>query len=189
MRKVLVLLAVFLLPASGCVQGGLQKNAPAPAAVPTVVFEPTDSSYLLACVNELQGLKEKALERYYSEAASRLSEGDDQTTLQFICLSLHPDADYKQFQQGEKLFRQFIDEHPDASSDMEGLLALYSRLDLAWVNRVAGQKKILAERDTLAKEVETLQMQVKRDQGRIQELQSQIDQLRNIESIIKNREH
>ena len=189
MKNVLVILVVFLLAAGGCVQVGQQNKGSASAVVPTVVFEPSGSSYLLACVNELQGLKEKDLERYYSEAASRLSEGDDRDTLQFVCLSLHPKADYQQFQQGEKLFRKFIDEHPDASDDMLGLLALYSRLDQAMLNRETGQKKILAERDELAKEVETLKMQIKRDQGRIQELESQIDQLKNIENIIKNREH
>ena len=166
-----------------------QSKTSALAVAPTVVFEPSDSSYLLACVNELQGLKEKNLERYYSEAASRLKEGDDRDTLRFICLSLHSKADYKQFQQGEKLFRQFIDEHPDASDDMQGLLALFSRLDQAMVNRSTDRKQLLDERDKLAAEVETLQLQIKRDQGRIQELQSQIDQLKNIENIIKNREH
>ncbi len=189
MKSLLVLLAVFLLPAGGCVQVEQQNKAPAPAVSPAVVFESSDSSYLLACINELQGLKEKNLERYYNEAASRLSKGNGRDTLRFICLSLHPKSDYEQFQQGEKLFRKFIDEHPDASGDMEGLLALFSRLDQAMVNRSTDRKQLLDERDKLAAEVETLQLQIKRDQGRIQELQSQIDQLKNIENIIKNREH
>lgn len=184
-----MLLVVVLLSVGGCVQVGQQNKTPASAVGPTVVFEPSDSSYLLACVNELQGLKRKDLKRYYSEAASRLSKGNDQDTLQFVCLSLHPKADHKQFQQGEKLLRTFIAEHPDASDDMQGLLVLYKRLGRAMANSKTGQKKILAERDELAKEVETLQQQFKRDQGRIQELQSQIDQLKNIENIIKNREH
>ena len=189
MKNVMVLLVVFLLPVAGCMQVGLlHDKGTAPAVAPTVVYKPSDSSYLLACVHELQGLKKKTLERYYTEAAKTLQEGNDQDILRFICLSLHVRADDKQFRRGKKMLRKYIDEHPDASGDMEGLLALFSRLDLAMVDRRTGYKKLLDERDALLKEVETLRLQIKRDQGRIQELQSQIEQLKNIESIIKNRE-
>ena len=65
---------------------------------------------------------------------------------------------------------------------------LFDRLEQSMVNRLTDRKKLLGERDESAAQVETLQLQTKQDQERIQELQSQIDQLKNIESIIKNRE-
>ena len=98
-------------------------------------------------------------------------------------------ADDKQIKQGDKLFKRYIEEHPDSSDDMQGLLVLFDRLEQAKVNSSMDLKKLLDERDELAAQVETLQVQAKQDQERIQELQSQIDQLKNIESIIKNREH
>lgn len=189
MNNMLVLLVGCLFIAGGCVQMDGQNKTSVLAVAPTVVFEKSDSSYLLACINELQELKEKNFERYYREAESRLEEGDDLDALRYICLSLHSKADYKQLRKGEKLFRQFIDEHPDALDDMQGLLVLFNRLDQAMVNRSADRKQLLNERDRLAAEVEALQLQVKRDQGRIKELQGQINQLKNIENIIKNREH
>jgi hypothetical protein len=167
---------------------------------------PSDSSYLLSCVNELQGLKQKDFDRYSVEAANRLEKGDDQGTLQFICLTLHQRSDYKQFKRGEKLLRKYIKEHPDTSDAMQGLLVLLGQLEQAMVNRWTDRKKLLDERGEQAVQVETLLLQnkqdqvriqelqsqmdklKKQDQVRIQELQSQIDQLKNIENIIKNRE-
>ncbi len=195
MKRVQVLLAAAVfLAAGGCAQVGQQNGTPAPPVVPAVVFEPSDSSYLLSCVNELQGMKKKNFKRYYKDAGSRIQGGGDRDILRYVCLSLHPAADSRQFQRGKKLLREFIDGHPDASADMEGLFFLYSRIHKYRSTHspdppVEGREKIIAERDELAKEVETLQMQVKRDQGRIKELQGQIDELKNIESIIKNREH
>jgi hypothetical protein len=183
-----LMLVVILLLIGGCVQVGQDNGFPPPTVSPTVVFVPSDSSYLLSCVSELQGLKQKDFDRYSVEAASRLEQGDDRDTLRFICLNLHHRADYKQFKRGEKLLRQYIEEHPDASNDMQGLLVLSVRLEQAMVNRWTDRKKLLDEGDELAAQVETLQLQTKQDQERIQELQSQIDQLKNIENIIKNRE-
>lgn len=168
-KKGLVLVAILLL-IGGCVQVGQDTGSPPP----TVVFVPSDSSYLLACVSELQGLKKKDFDRYSEEAAIRLEEGDDRDTLQFICLTLHQRADYKQFKRGEKLLRKYIKEHPDTSDDMQGLIILLGQLEQAMVNRWVDRKKLLVERDELAVQVETLQ--------------SQLDQLKNIENIIKNRE-
>ena len=187
MKNGLVLVVILLL-IGGCVQVGQDTGSPPPAVSPTVVFVPSDSSYLLACVSELQGLKQKDFDRYSVEAAIRREKGDDQDRLRFICLSLHQLADDEQYKQGEKLLRQYIGEHPDSSDDMQGLLVLFDRLDKAMVKRRMDRKKLLDEGDELAAQVETLQLQTKQDQERIQELQSQIDQLKNIESIIKNRE-
>ena len=182
-------LVVSLLLIGGCVQVGQEAGSPPPAVSPTVVFVSSDSSYLLSCINELQGLKQKDFDLYSVEAAVRMKQGDDRDTLRFICLSLHQRADDKLFKKGRKLFRNYIEEHPDASDDMQGLLILFNRLDQVKVNRYMDRKKLLDELDELTAQIETLQVQTRQDQERIQELQSQIDQLKNIESIIKNREH
>lgn len=191
MKCLLVVLSVLFLSIGGCVQSGQHNKGSLSAISPTVIFEPSDCSYLLSCVNELQGLKKKKFNHFLEESASRLKGGGDKDTLRFICMSMHSKAGYKQARKGEKLLQQYIDEHPDASGDMKGLLALFSRLNQSRGSLLSGNdsKKIIAERDNLAKDVEDLQLVIKRDQGRIQELQSQIDQLKNIENIIKNREH
>lgn len=183
-----LVLVVFLLLIGGCVQVGQDIGSPPSAISPTVVFVPSDSSYLLACVNELQGLKQNDFDRYSGEAAIRLEGGDDKDTLQYICLTLHQRADYKLFKQGEKLLRRYIKEHPDTSDSMQGLLVLLKQLEEAMVKRSTDRKKLLDERGEQAEQVETLLLQTKQDQERIQELQSQIDELKNIENIIKNRE-
>ncbi len=187
MKNGLVLVVILLL-IGGCVQVGQDTGSLPPDVSPTVVFVPSDSSYLLACVSELQGLKQKDFDRYSVEAAIRLKEGDDQDTLQFICLTLHQRADYKQFKRGEKLLRRYIEEHSDTSDDMQGLIILLGQLEQAKVNHWTDRKKLLGEHDELAAQVETLQLQTEQDQKQIQELQSQIDQLKNIENILKNRE-
>jgi hypothetical protein len=190
MKKLLVLPVVIFFFISGCVQSGQHKGSRS-TVPPTVIFEPSDCSYLLSCLNELQGLKKKKFNHFMQESASRLKGGGEKDTLRFICMSMHKKAGYKQARKGEKLLKQYIDEHPDASGDMKGLLTLFRRLNQARGSRQAGNdiKKIIVERDELAKEVENLKLMIKRDQGRILELQSQIDQLKNIENIIKNREH
>jgi len=191
MKSLLVLLFVLFLFMGGCVQPGQHNKGSLSVIPPTVIFEQSDSSYLLSCVNELQGLNKKKFNHFLKESASRVKGGGDKDTLRFICMSMHTKAGLKQAGKGEKLLKKYIDEHPDASGDMKGLLVLFSRLNQSRASLGSRNdgKKIIAERDKLAKEVDDLQLAVKRDQGRILELQSQIDQLKNIENIIKNREH
>ena len=188
MKNVFALFVILLLT-GGCVQVGQHPAGSSPAIASTVVLEPSETFYLLNCVSELQGLKQKEFNRYYREAANSLKKGDDRDTLWFICLSLNSRADYKQFKKGKKVFGQYLEEHPYTSSDMQGMFVLVSRLDQARINRLVSRKKLLAERDALAAEIESLQLESKHDKGRIRELQNQIDQLKNIEHIIKNREH
>lgn len=187
MKNRLVVVVMFLL-AGGCAQVGEHREDAYSTVAPTVVFKPSDSSYLLACVSEVEGLKKEDFDRYYMEGAARLASGDDQDILKSICLSMHKHADKKQFKQGLKLLDRYIDEHTGGSDDMEGLLILYSRLEDAMEKQLAGHRKLIDERDKLAAEVESLHMQIKQEQARINELQNQIDQLKDIENIIKNRE-
>lgn len=187
MKHVVVLLT--LLAVGGCVQAGRQDTAASSAVAPTIVFKSSDSAYLLACINELQEIKQKDFHRYLKEAASRLERGEDRDTLKFVCLSLHPKAGNAQFKKGREVLKKYVAEHPDAGEDMQGLLVLFNRLAQAMTRSSSGRKKIQEERDKLAAEVESMQSEMKQDKGQIQELQHQIDQLKNIENIIKNREH
>jgi hypothetical protein len=180
-------LIIFLLTA-GCVQKGYLDGTSSSVA-PAVVFEPSESSYLLSCVNELQGLTRKDFVSYSTEVAARLDQGGEEDLFKYICLSLHPKADYKQFKRGKKLLNQYIDEHSDSSVDMRGLLVLVKQLDRAFVGSFSGQNRMREERDRLKAKVTSLELESKQNQGQIQELQRQIDQLKNIENIIKNREH
>ena len=83
MKNSLALVAILLL-IGGCVQVGQETGSPPPAVSPTVVFVASDSSYLLSCISELQGLKQKDFDRYSVEAAVRLEQGDDSDTLRFV---------------------------------------------------------------------------------------------------------
>jgi hypothetical protein len=186
MNKYLLLL-VFLF-AGGCVQGSYLDGSTGTVA-PTVVFEPSGSSSLLSCVNELQGLTRKEVLNFTREVAENIDPGNEENQLKYICLSLNPKADYKQFKRGKKALAQYIEQHPDATSDMQGLLVLVKQLDRALLGSFSGRNKIQAERDMLAAKIEALELETTQDQVKIQELQRQVDQLKNIENIIKNREH
>lgn len=183
-----VVLFVLLLSA-GCAQIGQQNRAVSTEVAPTVVFRPADSAYLLSCINELQGMKQKDFIRYSEEATRRLERGGGRDTLKFVCLSLHPKAGSAQLKKGREILKKYIEEHPDAGEDMQGLLVLLDRLVRSGAMRSAGLRKIKVERDALAAKVESMQLELNQDKGQIQELQHQIDQLKNIENIIKNREH
>ncbi len=184
-KKIVVILFILM---SGCVHADFE-NSGMSGIAPTVVFEPSGSSSLLTCVNELQGMSRKELVRYTAEVAETLASGDEENLIKYICLSLHPKADYRQFKRGKKVLARYLDEHPDASEDMQGVFVLVKQLDRALLGSFSGRNKIQEERDKLAAQVESLELTAKQDQGKIQELQRQIDQLKNIENIIKNREH
>jgi chromosome segregation ATPase len=184
----------FLL--GGCVAANRQTAGLDELLEPTVVFRASDSGYILSCLQELGSLHSKEFNAYFSATEARLENGDDEDQLRFICLSLSTKANYKQFKQGEGLLEQYIKEHPDSQKEMAGLRALVDRLDQAKVTRWSSRKKMLDEKEELEAEVaalqariETLQGEHEQDTVRIKELRNQIEQLKNIENIIKNREH
>ncbi len=205
------LVAMFMMGGllSGCVEMMQQPRQTGSTAGPTVIFQSTDSSTILACLKESENIRPKEFNRYYKAARKRAKDGDDEDRLRLICLSLHPRADYKVFRSGMEDLKQYIADHPENQKDLQGLLALIKRLDLATRNRWKLQKQIsqekekllaeqravaeeketlLAEQEELRRQVEQLQGRLEQEQARIKELQSQIEQLKNIENIIKNRE-
>ncbi len=191
---VLFLCGVFLL--SGCVAANRQMAETNEQLEPTVVFRPAAGSYILSCLEDLSSIRSKEFNDFFQSAEGQLSNGSDEDTLRFICLSLSVKANYKQFKQGTEALEQYIVDHPDSREEMVGLLGLISRLDQAKIARWSGRKKLLDEKEELEGEVATLQAEIKtlqaeseQDKVRIQELRNQIEQLKNIENIIKNREH
>ncbi|HHD63140.1 MAG TPA: hypothetical protein ENK96_01975 [Desulfobulbaceae bacterium] len=184
----------FLL--GGCVAANRQTGGLDELLEPTVVFRANDSAYILSCLQKLGSLHSKEFNAYFSATEARLASGKDEDKLRFICLSLNTKANYKQFKQGEALLGLYIKEHPDSREEMKGLLSLVDRLDQVKVTRWSNRKKMLDEKDELETEVaslrariETLQGEHEQDTVKIQELRNQIEQLKNIENIIKNREH
>ena len=138
----------------------------------------------------------------FKMAEDVLLRGNDLDKLNFICLSLHAKADYRQFKQGTRVLEQYVTEHPESQSDIKGLQILVDRLDKEIITKWSAWKSLLEENDELKAKVESsrgklaqdqvliekLQKQLAQDQVLIGELQNQIEQLKNIENIIKSRE-
>ncbi|MDH3783671.1 MAG: hypothetical protein OES33_13210, partial [Desulfobulbaceae bacterium] len=106
----------------------------------------------------------------------------------FICLSLHAKADYRQFKQGTRVLEQYVTEHPESPSEIKGLQILVDRLDIEIITKWSAWKSLLEENDELKVKVESSRGKLEQNQVLIGELQNQIEQLKNIENIIKSRE-
>ena len=195
MKKICCLIGVGLL-LSGCVAIHRQTRDQGQDILPTVVFHSSPGASILSCLQETASLHSREFNEYFQQTEARLSNGRDEDALRLICLSLHPKASYRQFKQGEEVLRSYIKTHPDNREELQGLLALVERLDQAKVARWSNRKKLLDEKEELEAEVASLQERVdvllrehEQDMVKIQELRNQIEQLKNIENIIKNREH
>ncbi|MFP7754523.1 hypothetical protein ACLG6S_07700 [Thermodesulfobacteriota bacterium B35] len=173
---------------TGCAELGQDRVVAGGAMDPTIVFRPTDCSYVLACLNELNSTRGRDFDLHFKAAEKKLSSGDDRDKLRFICLALNKRADYRQFKKGMEVLRTYIEEHPESGQDLQGLKSLVDRLDQAKINRWIARKKLLDRQEELEAENDRLQSELSQAQVRIKELQNQIEQLKNIENIIKNRE-
>ncbi len=194
--KTIIFIFFCTVVLGGCVAVQRQTGELDNLLEPTVVFHATDGSSILTCLNDIGSLRSREFNRYFREAKIRLADGKDEDKLRFICLSLNDKASYRQFKQGVALLKQYIKEHPDSRGELRGLTGLIDRLDKAKVTRWSGRKKMLDEKEELEAEVASLQARVEallreheQDVVKIQELRNQIEQLKNIENIIKNREH
>jgi len=194
--KTIIFLFCCSVVLGGCVVVQRQAGELDNLLEPTVVFHATDGSSILSCLDDIGSLRSREFNRYFQEAKNRINEGRDEEKLRFICLSLNDKASYRQFKQGVALLKQYIKEHPDSREELSGLMSLIDRLDKAKVARWSGRKKLLDEKEELEAEVASLQARVEallreheQDAVKIQELRNQIEQLKNIENIIKNREH
>jgi len=195
MKKICCLVTLVLM-LSGCVAIHRQNRDQGQNMLPTVVFHSTPGASILACLEETAAMRSREFNDYFQQAEERLDSGRDEDALRLICLSLHSKASYRQFKQGEELLHTYIKRHPDNSKELQGLSGLVGRLDQAKVARWSNRKKLLDEKEELEAEVASLQERVdtllrehEQDMVKIQELRNQIEQLKNIENIIKNREH
>jgi predicted RNase H-like nuclease (RuvC/YqgF family) len=191
-----VLLFVCLLLLGGCAELRPYNSEP------VGLREPSVTEYLLSCLNDIHDTGAEEFSANFKMAENSITMGNDLAKLNFICLSLHAKADYRQFKQGTRVLEQYIDEHPESPSDILGFQILIDRLDKEIITKWSAWKSLLEENDELKIKVESsrgkleqdqvliekLQKQLAQDKALIGELQSQIEQLKNIENIIKSRE-
>jgi hypothetical protein len=198
--KNLCLVSVFLscLLVSGCAGGFGKKEPEEPKE--KIVVQATDADTILSCLADNQKMSRKELSEAYKEAYAARAESDGRFRL--ICLSLHPDASYKQFKEGVETLSLHIKSHPESAPSLQGISLLMQRIDrekiVKWVqsNKNLGakegleaeNKELLERNEMLFERNRVLEKSAASDQVRIKELQKQIEQLKNIETIIKNRE-
>jgi hypothetical protein len=155
---------------------------------PFSLNEKNFADHLLSCLNDIYDIDPKEFAVIFERAENRLQYGRDQDKLRFICLSLHPKAEHKQFKQGTKVLEQYIAQHPDSGGEIQGLRVLIDRLDMEIQTKWSAWKSLQKDNEALTAEVKSLQEKHDKDQVLIEELQKQIEQLKNIENIIKSRE-
>jgi len=108
-----------------------------------------------------------------------------QHTLKMICLNIHPLAGYSQFRKGIQQISDFLLAHPNDTSGLNGLENILDQLNRERVVRW----NLSIENQDLIEKNKQLQQKAAQDKNRLTELKKQIDQLKNIESIIKNRDN
>lgn len=150
--------------------------------------EPDATHYLLSCLNDIHDLGQEDFAAEFKRASDKLKRGGDLAKMQFICLSLHENADYEQFKEGAKVLEQYITDHPGTPGDVHGFQILVNQLDVAMMTKWSAWKSLLNDKKELTAEVKSLQEKHEQDQALIEELNKQIEQLKNIEKIIKSRE-
>ena len=178
---------------SGCAGGSGKNGSDQPKE--TIVIQATDTDTILSCVAGNRKMSRKEFNGAYKAAfagAARAQSGD---VLRLICLSLHRYASYKQFKHGMESLSRYIKGHPESGPGLQGLYLLMQRIDREKIGKWAQSNKVQDEKEGLEAENkellernELLEKSVANDQARIKLLQQQIEQLKNIESIIKNRE-
>jgi len=139
---------------------------------PTVVFEPSPAAFVLSCLEETRSLKRRELDQYYDEARAHIDgNASDEDRLRFLCLSLHPKADYRQFREGTQLLEQYLNTHPDADTALLGLSQLLQRLDQAKIARWSAVKKLMEEKRDLEEQLEAVTAELQQCRQELEERQ------------------
>ena len=187
---VVVLMSLVLL--NGCGGAG---SAVSEASKEVPVVQATEADTILVCLSSNEKLSRKDFTAAYKTAKDEASRAENADKLRLVCLGLNQQASYKQFKEGLEVLSRYIKEHPAATPALQGLMTLMQRIDrekvVKWAQsskRMDEKEELEAENRELLERNETLERSAARDQARIKELQQQIEQLKNIESIIKNRE-
>ena len=145
---------------------------------------------LLDCLQDHWDLSRKdykiALKNAQKNHSSQKSEYNQ---LQLICLNIHPSARYSQFRDGIQQLSQYTEKHPQEQAGLTGLKYLLELIDRERILRWNLSSKYDAETKKLLERNQQLQKETEQEKERLKELNKQIDQLKNIETIIKNREY
>lgn len=189
---VAVFLSAFLM--SGCAEG-YRKKGVSDQPKERIVMQASETETILACLAGNQKMSRQAYAAAYKAAFSSATREENDDVLRLICLSLHQHASYKQFKDGMEALAGYAKTHPESAAGLQGLQLLMQRIDQEKIAKWSKSNKILDEKEGLEAENkellernEVLEKAAADDQVRIKELQKQIEQLKNIESIIKNRE-
>jgi hypothetical protein len=185
-KRIIILLGLFLL-LGGCAEL-LQHRAEPERVEPESLPKADFTNHILSCLNDTYDIGPEEFAAKFETAEERLQYGRDQDKLRFICLSLHPKAEYKQLKQGTIVLEQYIAKNPDSAGDIQGLQVLLDRLDMEIKTKWSAWKSLQKDNEALTTEVKSLQEKHDKDQVLIEELHKQIEQLKNIENIIKSRE-
>ena len=174
---------------------GCAANKPAPPVAPTIVTRDATVATILACLEEHRDLSREDQRTAYTALEPQADSGTEADRLRLACLGLHERATARQLRRSIELLQAQAEARPDEAASLHGLLALLRRLDRERVARWAqqrkdseGRKKLSEEKVQLSERLVLLEQQAEQDRVRIEELQKQIEQLKNIETIIKNRE-
>ena len=152
---------------------------------------------ILSCLQSNWEISPKSYKASYTVAQKNFDTvPSDYNTLQMVCFNIHPHARYHRFRQGIKQLSTYKTTHPEDSSALNGLEYLLKAINRERVvrrnslNKVKDEKQDLNEKNQeLLEENKQLKVDAEQNNNRLQELKKQIDQLKNIESIIRNREH
>ena len=194
MRKaywVSILMAGLML--SGC--AGLLKEHEQPKEI--IKIQATETDAILACSAGDKKFSSKEFNGAYKAALADATRPNNAEISSLVCLSLHQQATYKQFKGGVEALARYVKAHPESTPSLRGLLQLLQRLDQEKIRKWAQNSKKLdareekeeleAENRELLEHIDALEKNSTQDQAKIKGLQQQIEQLKNIESIIKNR--
>lgn len=194
MNKVcLIIVLLSGLVVSGCAGMFGSKKDEQPKE--RLVVQVSESDTILMCLGSNEKISRNEFAGMYKTAVADAARGESADILRVVCLSLNQHASYKQFKDGKEMLAQYLKKDPASTSSLQGILLLMQRIDrekiVKWAqnSKSMGQKEGLeAENKDLMERNEILERSASQDQERIKELQRQIEQLKNIESIIKNRE-
>lgn len=160
-------------------------------------LQQSPSEIILSCLQSQWNLSRKEYKIAHNQTKEKHNSlQSDFNTLQLICFNVHPLSRSNQFREGMKQLSLFRANHPSDTSGIGGLEHLLQLLDrernARWnlSNKIKEDKENIAiENKELLERNQQLKWSAEQDKNRLEELKKQIDQLKNIENIIKNRDH
>jgi len=191
MSLFIVLLTTLLV--SGCAEMIESKKGQLPRK--QLVVQSSEADTVLTCLADNEKITRRGFTAEYQAASAGAADGESADVLRTVCLSLHPHASYKQFKNGKDMLSRYIKKYEGKAPSLQGIFLLMDRIDREQIIRWRQNSKqtdktegLAAEKKDLMDRIESLERSGSQDQARIKELERQLEQLKNIESIIKNRE-